>query len=127
MFLSEYSLIRKTGKPIYIEQVHLQVMPGRRRGRRRGKRRVGRVPTKKSFVPPDQEDKDEITLKVEEVETLRLVDLMNMTQEEAAHEMGVSRKTLWNDLKSARKKVAKALTEGKTIRIDGGRYYLDEE
>lgn len=100
-------------------------MPRKRRGRRRGKRRVGWIPDQTCFKPTGIEEEEEVIfLKVEEVETLRLVDLKNMTQEEAAFEMGVSRKTLWNDLKSARKKIAKALTEGKTIKIEGGRYYL---
>lgn len=86
---------------------------------------MGWVPDRTCFSPKGSGEEGEIVLKVEEVETLRLVDLKNMTQEEAAQEMGVSRKTLWNDLKSARKKIAKALTQGKTIRIEGGSYYLD--
>ncbi|MBS3817472.1 MAG: DUF134 domain-containing protein [Candidatus Thermoplasmatota archaeon] len=101
-------------------------MPRKRRGRRRGKRRIGQVPQNRCFSA-SQADEEEVVLKVEEVETLRLVDLENLNQEEAASKMGVSRKTLWNDLKSARKKVAKALTEGKTIRIEGGNYFLGEE
>jgi len=36
--------------------------------------------------------------------------------------MGVSRKTLWNDLHRARKKVTNALVNGYTIRIEGGDY-----
>ena len=100
-------------------------MPGRRRGRRRGKRRVGWVPNKKSFYPDKEEKGSEIVLKVEEVEALRLVDLENLTQQEAAREMGVSRKTFWNDLKNAREKIAKALTEGKIIKIEGGSYYYE--
>jgi len=58
-----------------------------------------------------------VVLTVPEVECLRLVDVLGLTQEEAAMEMGVSRKTLWNDLKEARRKVALALSEGKTIII----------
>ncbi|MFP4050405.1 MAG: DUF134 domain-containing protein [Thermoplasmata archaeon] len=100
-------------------------MPGRRRGRRRGKRRVGWVPDKKSFYPEKDEDSSEIVLKIEEVEAVRLVDLENLTQEEAAQEMGISRKTFWNDLKNAREKIARALTEGKTIKIEGGSYYYE--
>jgi Predicted DNA-binding proteins len=46
-----------------------------------------------------------VYLSFEELETLRLVDLEGMEQAQAAFCMGVSRKTLWNDLKSARKKV----------------------
>lgn len=95
--------------------------PGRR-GRRRGKRRVGWTPSETSFSPSKGGDGPEVVLRVEEVEALRLVDLKNMTQQEAAQSMGVSRKTLWTDLKSARKKVAEALTQGKRIRIEGGSY-----
>jgi len=47
-----------------------------------------------------------------------------MEQAQAAFCMGVSRKTLWNDLKSARKKVALALVNGWAIRIEGGNYAL---
>jgi len=101
------------------------MMPGRRRGRRRGKRRVGWVPQKKSFYPEQDEGTSEIVLKVEEVEAVRLVDLEGLTQEEAAKEMGISRKTFWNDLKSAREKIARALTEGKIIKIEGGSYYYE--
>ena len=97
------------------------IMPRRRK--RRGERRVGSIPKRRCFSPTEGESK-EVVLRVEEVETLRLVDLKNMTQEEAAREMDISRKTLWNDLKSARKKVAKALSEGLTIRIEGGKYQL---
>ncbi len=65
-----------------------------------------------------------VVLTLEELEALRLVDFEGMYQEEAALEMGVSRKTLWNDLKSARKKVAEALINGWAIRIEGGSYVL---
>jgi hypothetical protein len=36
--------------------------------------------------------------------------------------MGVSRKTFWNDLQTARQKVADALVNGKAIEISGGNY-----
>lgn len=84
---------------------------------------MGWTPTETSFCPRDG-CQFEVRLRVEEVEALRLVDLLNHTQEEAAAEMGVSRKTFWKDLKSARKKVAEALTEGKKIKIEGGSYTL---
>jgi len=63
-----------------------------------------------------------INLTIEELEALRLVDLEHLTQEEAAMVMGVSRKTLWNDLKSAREKVVRALVSGWEIRISGENY-----
>ncbi|MCK5031731.1 MAG: DUF134 domain-containing protein, partial [Thermoplasmatales archaeon] len=63
-----------------------------------------------------------VVLSIEELEALRLVDLEDLTQEEAAAMMGVSRKTLWNDLHRARKKVVNALVNGCVIRIEGGNY-----
>ncbi len=68
-----------------------------------------------------------IKLSLEEFEAIRLVDLMDMDQQDAAVEMGVSRKTFWNDLKSARKKVATALIGGHAIRIQGGSYVVRGE
>ena len=61
-------------------------------------------------------------LKVEELEAMRLVDLEGLHQEEAAGKMGVSRKTLWRDLKSGRKNVVEALVQGMAIEIQGGNY-----
>lgn len=61
-------------------------------------------------------------LSIEELEAIRLCDLLQMEQSEAADKMGVSRKTLWNDLLRARQKVADALVNGKAIEISGGEY-----
>ena len=61
---------------------------------------------------------------LEELEAIRLVDLLELQQQEAALYMGVSRKALWNDLRSGRKKVASALIYGLGIRIEGGSYIL---
>ena len=63
---------------------------------------------------------------LEELEAIRLVDLLELQQQEAALYMGVSRKALWNDLRSGRKKVASALIYGLGIRIEGGSYLLRE-
>jgi predicted DNA-binding protein (UPF0251 family) len=65
-----------------------------------------------------------VVLTFEELEAIRLVDLDGMEQGEAAMLMGVSRRTLWNDLKSARRKVALALTNGWAIRFEGGNYVV---
>lgn len=61
-------------------------------------------------------------LSIEELEAIRLCDLLQMEQNEAADKMGISRKTLWNDLQNARQKVADALVNGKAIEITGGEY-----
>lgn len=65
-----------------------------------------------------------VVLSYPELESIRLVDLEGHTQEEAAERMGISRRTFWNDLKSARVKVATALVKGMPIRIEGGEYEI---
>lgn len=107
-------------------------MPGygcgyrRRRGRCRGRRWIEQLPETTCFKPhgPPQNTINTVVLTLEELEALRLVDLEDLTQEEAATKMGVSRKTLWNDLQRARKKVVNALVNGYEIRIQGGDYIL---
>ena len=61
---------------------------------------------------------------LEELETVRLVDLLELDQEEAAFYMGISRKAFWNDLMNARKKIAAALVYGMGLRIEGGSFAL---
>ncbi|MDD3407870.1 MAG: DUF134 domain-containing protein [Methanomicrobium sp.] len=99
-------------------------MPGegrcrRGRGRPRMKRMSGVSFQMRRFSPFGAEHwcNEVITLLPEEMEAMRLVDLMDYDQESAAGIAGVSRRTLWRDLHSARKKVADALVNGKTIEI----------
>ena len=61
---------------------------------------------------------------LEELEAVRLVDLLDLDQGEAAFYMGISRKAFWNDLMNARKKIAAALVYGMGLRIEGGSYVL---
>jgi predicted DNA-binding protein (UPF0251 family) len=70
---------------------------------------------------------ESIRLKFEEYESLRLVSYEMLPQEEAARRMNVSRPTLTRIYNRALKMIAKALTEGKTIEIEGGNYSLDDE
>lgn len=65
---------------------------------------------------------EEIVLKVEELEAMRLKDIEDLNQEECAERMQVSRQTFQNIIDSARKKIAIALTEGKAINISGGHF-----
>jgi len=60
---------------------------------------------------------EEVDLNVDELETLRLCDLNDLEQKEAAKKMKISQSTLQRILTSARKKVAGALIEGKAIKI----------
>jgi len=65
-----------------------------------------------------------VKLKDEEWEAIQLADHKGLEQEEAAKMMGISRPTFSRVLSSARKAVAKALTEGSALEIDGGDFQV---
>jgi predicted DNA-binding protein (UPF0251 family) len=67
---------------------------------------------------------EQVVLSVDEYEALRLVDLENLQQQEAAERMKISRATCARILEGAHRKVAEALTAGKAIRIEGGSFVL---
>ncbi len=69
---------------------------------------------------------NEIILHLEEYEAIRLLDYQNLTQEEAAVHMDVSRPTLTRIYEEARNKVAAAFVEGRDIIFRGGDVYFDE-
>ncbi|MDM7939101.1 MAG: DUF134 domain-containing protein [Methanothrix sp.] len=94
------------------------------RGRRRGRRWISEVPQVRCFVAEGAKEADAVSVTLEELEAVRLVDLLDLDQEEAAFYMGVSRKAFWNDLMGARKKIASALVYGTGIRIEGGSFIL---
>ena len=60
---------------------------------------------------------EEIYLEADELEALRLADLEDKYQNDAAELMGVSRQTFGNIIKRAHQKVADALINGKAIRF----------
>ena len=97
------------------------------RGRRRGRRWISEVPSVRCFMPEGCPRIEAISMTLEELEAVRLVDLLDLEQEEAAFFMGISRKALWNDLNCARKKIAAALVYGMGLRIEGGSYILRGE
>ncbi len=76
------------------------------------------------FGPYKKNDIELITMNLEEFETIRLIDYNNLTQEEAANFMGIARTTAQGIYEDARRKIADAFVNGKTIRIAGGNYQL---
>lgn len=66
----------------------------------------------------------EVGLAFEEMESLRLKDYEEMGQTDAAKKMKISQPTFNRLLRSARKKVADAIVNGKAIRIQGGNYKM---
>jgi predicted DNA-binding protein (UPF0251 family) len=64
---------------------------------------------------------------VDELEAMRLADFLEMTQEEVAQRMQVSRPTVTRMLSRAHQAVADALVHGKAICIQGGDYRLGQQ
>jgi predicted DNA-binding protein (UPF0251 family) len=60
---------------------------------------------------------EEIELTKKEIEALRLKNIKDLDQIEAAKEMGISQSTFQRILTSAYKKIAQAMVEGKAIKI----------
>ncbi|MFX1485994.1 MAG: DUF134 domain-containing protein [Promethearchaeota archaeon] len=103
-----------------------------RRRWRKGLRRPGR-PTKprtletppeiRHFIPAIPKDRlddfpdNPIFLYYDEFEALRLVDLEDLSQEEAGERMDISRGTVWRLIEEGRKKVIQALIEGRELFI----------
>ena len=67
-------------------------------------------------------DLEQVQLTVDELEALRLADLLGMSHEEAGKQMGVSRATFGRIVGQARKTMAEALIYGKAINVEGGKY-----
>lgn len=91
-------------------------------------RRVAFFPKDTYFIPWKKLkcEVDEVLLKVEELEAMRLKDIEGLNQEACADKMQISRQTFQIIIDRARKKVAEALTEGKAIRIAGGHYTTND-
>jgi predicted DNA-binding protein (UPF0251 family) len=66
----------------------------------------------------------EVIILIEEAEAIRLKDLEKIDQEECARQMEVSRSTFSRILDAARQKIADALLNGKSIRIEGGNFEM---
>ncbi len=89
-------------------------------------RRVESEPAVTYFKPAGtpMKDLEEVCLGVDEVEALRLKDLLGLEQEECAGRMNLAQSTFQRLLASARLKVSRALIQGRAIRIEGGNYLV---
>jgi uncharacterized protein len=86
------------------------------------KRRTVAVPPRATVYKPAGVPLDglrKVSLLPEELESLRLMDLEDLTQEEAAQRMGISRSTFQRIVAQARRQVALALIEGAALIIEG--------
>lgn len=62
----------------------------------------------------------EVNLRLDELEAIRLADLEGMYQEDAAKKMNVSRQTFGSIVNSAHMKIADCLVNAKALKIEGG-------
>jgi predicted DNA-binding protein (UPF0251 family) len=69
-------------------------------------------------------DLEEVELTLDELETLRLSNLENLSQAESADKMHIHQSTFQRTLSRAREKVTEALVKGKAIKIHGGEYKM---
>lgn len=79
------------------------------------------LPSQDTFAPIDSACTDTIVMTIDEYEVIRLMDVVGLTQEQAAIQMSVGRTTVTGIYESARHKVAVALVEGKRLVIQGGK------
>lgn len=70
---------------------------------------------------------EEVRLTIDEREAIRLADLLGLSYEEAGDEMNVSRATFGRIVQNARKIIADAIINGKSINVGGGNYRFSED
>lgn len=92
-------------------------------------RRVCCMPQSRFFGPLDTPESaaQAINMAIDEFETIRLIDLEGLTQEECAKRMEVARTTAQAIYNSARVKLAECLVTGKKLNIEGGNYILNND
>ncbi len=96
--------------------------------RPRKSRRVCALPRRNRFGPLDGFDDDTtINMTVDEYDTIRLIDLEGLTQEECARQMNVARTTVQSIYMEARRKLAQSLVNGWPMVIEGGVYTLCDD
>lgn len=89
------------------------------------RRRVCKLPSHDTFGPDSQDVcQGSNSLSVEAYETVRLIDYIGLTQEEAAMAMGVARSTIQRMYDDARQVIADCIVNSKMLKIEGGHYTL---
>jgi predicted DNA-binding protein (UPF0251 family)/predicted Fe-Mo cluster-binding NifX family protein len=97
-------------------------------------RRICSLPFCSLFVPApvrcgaglqNAVSEDPVVLKVDEFETVRLIDYEGFDQKTCAEQMNVARTTVQAMYESARSKVAECLVEGRALKIEGGDYDIE--
>jgi predicted DNA-binding protein (UPF0251 family) len=103
--------------------------PGKplKKGRPVKARTVRKEPDTRQFSPRGRRGRPGYrVLKFEELEAIRLADLVGLNQRAAAANMSISQQTFSRVLRSGRKSLAEALIRGEIIRIQGGEYRIEK-
>lgn len=80
----------------------------------------------KPFGMPFCENKS-IKLHFDEYESIKMINYQNLSQDEAAEQMNISRPTFTRVYNSALKKIAQAFVECLSIEIEGGNVEFDKD
>lgn len=82
------------------------------------------LPAVKGFIPQECVADGNVNLTYDEYEVIRLLDYMQMTQEQCAQRMQISRPTVTRIYDEARRKMADMLVNGRALTIGGGDVYV---
>lgn len=83
-------------------------------------RRVCQRPMCRRFDPIDSATSESVILNLDELETIRLLDLVGLSQEATGMQMNIGRATVQRIYEDARRKIADALVNAKSLQIEGG-------
>jgi len=88
-------------------------------------RKVCHFPQTLEFSPINLSTESEpVIMAVDEYETIRLIDKEGLSQEQCAAFMQIARTTVQRIYDNARKKLADCIVDGRTLRIEGGDFWL---
>lgn len=89
-------------------------------------RKVCCLPLSNQYGPLNRiiDEGDIVIMTVDEYETIRLIDLEKLKQEECAVRMNIARTTVQGIYNNARTKIAQSLINCKKLVIEGGEYQL---
>lgn len=89
-------------------------------------RRICCIPSNRDFGPLNgfSDNNEIIVMTIDEFETIRLIDLEGLNQEQCAEHMAVARTTAQAIYNNARRKLAECLINGVKLTISGGDYVL---
>lgn len=91
------------------------------KGRPRKKKVIHGHPRVERFSPEGRPGQlEEITVKLEEYEAIRLHDLEGKSQTQASQLMEISQQSFSRIVRQARRKISDAIVNAKMIRIEGG-------